>query len=102
MRGLVLLIVLLGGCTTMQKHPVAAAPPPAAQAACVDPANVPAEPPTVGQKFNGDAKHDLQILAPNALALRQWGEKLRGLLEPCLHTPAGEPARAAAVPSAKP
>jgi hypothetical protein len=60
---------------------------------------VPKEPPTVGQKFNGDAKHDLQILAPNALALRQWGEKLRGLLEPCLHAaPVAEPPAATDAP----
>lgn len=84
-----LAILLLGGCAAWQKHPVAAAPPAPTppQAACVDPSRVPAEPPMVGQKFNGDAKHDLQILAPNALALRQWGEKLRALLEPCLHPP---------------
>ena len=87
MKRLIPLVLLLtGGCAAMHKHPVATPPPAAvAAASCVDPSQVPTEPPTVGQKFNGDAKHDLQILAPNALALRQWGEKLRGLLEPCLH-----------------
>jgi hypothetical protein len=42
----------------------------------------------VGQKFNGDAKHDLQVLAPNAVALRQWGEQLQALLQGCLAEPA--------------
>lgn len=37
----------------------------------------------VGQKFNGDAKHDLQVLAPNAKALRDWGQQLRVLLRAC-------------------
>jgi hypothetical protein len=62
---------------------VAAPPPPAPRAACVDTSQIPDEPPMVGQKFNGDARHDLQILAPNALALRQWGEKLQTLLQRC-------------------
>ena len=34
----------------------------------------------VGQRFNGDAKHDLQVLAPNARALREWGQQLHALL----------------------
>lgn len=37
----------------------------------------------VGQRFNGDAKHDLQVLAPNAQALRDWGRQLRALLQAC-------------------
>jgi len=37
----------------------------------------------VGQRFNGDAKHDLQVLAPNAKALRDWGQQLRALLDGC-------------------
>jgi hypothetical protein len=71
-------------------------PPPSEAAACVDPTQIPAEPPMVGQKFNGDAKHDLQVLAPNAKALRDWGQQLRALLEAC------EPQPAAAGPAAKP
>jgi hypothetical protein len=42
----------------------------------------------VGQKFNGDAKHDLQVLAPNAKALRDWGQQLRALLDGCTPKPA--------------
>jgi len=80
-------LLLLGGCASPQKHPEAAALPPSASAPCVDPAQIPAEPPMVGQKFNGDAKHDLQVLAPNAKALRDWGQQLRVLLEACEPAP---------------
>ena len=50
--------------------------------ACVDPADIPQEPEQVGDQFNGDAKHDLQILAPSALELRKWGRELRALIVP--------------------
>jgi hypothetical protein len=60
--------------------------------ACIAPGEIPAEPPTVGQRFNGDAKHDLAILAPNAQALRKWGQDMRAMLERCAAAaaPAGE------------
>ena len=78
------LALLLGGCATTKPPIVVAATAPAATSApCVDPAHVPAEPPMVGSKFNGDARHDLQVLAPNAKALRDWGEQLRTLLQAC-------------------
>lgn len=51
--------------------------------ACVAPGEIPDEPPTVGQRFNGDAKHDLAILAPSAQALRKWGQDMRALLNRC-------------------
>jgi hypothetical protein len=94
--------LLLGGCAMFHKPPVvvAAAPPQPAPVACVDPAQIPDEPPMVGQRFNGDAKHDLQVLAPNARALREWGQQLRTLLDGC----APKPVETAAVtePAAKP
>ena len=84
LTGVAALALLLGGCAQMQAHPAAAAaPPPAVQKACVEPAQIPAEPPTVGAKFNGDAKHDLQVLAPNAKALRDWGQAMHAMLEAC-------------------
>ena len=83
----VLLAVLLGGCMELRGHPNIAEAPPPATAPCVDPAQIPLEPPMVGQKFNGDAKHDLQVLAPNAKALRDWGQQLRVLLEACEPAP---------------
>jgi hypothetical protein len=95
------LVLLLTGCSALQHHPaaVAAAPPPApAPAACVDAAAIPAEPPTVGSKFNGDAKHDLQVLAPNAQALRQWGEQMHKMLLGCA-AKAAAPAAADAKPA---
>ena len=89
------LTLLLGGCASLHHHPeaaVAATPPPAPEpVACVDPARIPAEPPMVGQRFNGDAKHDLQVLAPNARALREWGQQLHALLEACVPQPAETP-----------
>ena len=86
------LALLLGGCAGLQPHPAAvAATPPVARAACVDPGQIPAEPPMVGSKFNGDAKHDLQVLAPNAKALRDWGEQLHTLLQGCASKAAAAP-----------
>jgi hypothetical protein len=81
-----LALLLLGGCAALRPHPQAAAtvPPPAAvPTPCVDAAAIPAEPPMVGSKFNGDAKHDLQVLAPNAKALREWGEQMHAMLQGC-------------------
>jgi len=95
---IIVLTLLLGGCAAFQKPaPVVAAPPPPASeaVACVDPAQIPAEPAMVGQRFNGDAKHDLQVLAPNAKALRDWGQQLRALLDACAPKPAGTDAAAA-------
>jgi hypothetical protein len=50
----------------------------------------------VGQRFNGDAKHDLQVLAPNAKALRDWGQQLRALIDAC--TPKAPPTETPAAP----
>lgn len=51
---------------------------------CVDPARIPAEPPLVADRFNGNARHDLVILAESARDLRQWGQDMRALLETCV------------------
>jgi len=81
---IILLTLLLGGCAAFHEPaPVITPPPPPEPVACVDPAQIPAEPAMVGQRFNGDAKHDLQVLAPNAKALRDWGQQLRALLDGC-------------------
>ena len=92
-RLLPILVLALAACKTV--------PPPEPQiqhvfvpklVACVAPGEIPAEPPTVGQRFNGDAKHDLAILAPSAQALRKWGQDMRALLDRCAAagTPSGE------------
>ena len=92
-----LMLLLLGGCAALQKQPPAtAAPPKTVVAACIDASQIPPEPPMVGARFNGDAKHDLQVLAPNAKALREWGEQMRAMLTGCAANPA------AAAPAAKP
>jgi hypothetical protein len=40
---------------------------------CVDPKQIPRDQPPVGSQFNGDAKHDLEVLAPSPPAPREWG-----------------------------
>ena len=74
----------LAGCTTPEpqiqvQHAIVPAP-----VKCVDPTQIPKEPPRVSSQFNGDAKHDLEILAPSAQALREWGQQMRTLLERCV------------------
>ena len=60
---------------------------------CVDPRRIPPEPPLVAQRFNGNARHDLVILAENAQELRAWGQEMRTLLEMCVgKAPAEQPA----------
>ena len=49
---------------------------------CVKSSDVPAEPEQVGDQLNGDAVHDLGIVAPSALDLRKWGRSLRALIVP--------------------
>jgi hypothetical protein len=50
--------------------------------ACVSPEQVPPEPPHVTEQLDGDAVHDLGIVAPSALELRKWGETLYALIVP--------------------
>ena len=94
-RCLPLLVLALAACKTVPPPEVEIREVPVpTPVACLDPAEIPAEPPTVGQRFNGDAKHDLAILAPNAQALRKWGQDMRALLEKCAAAApaeAGEP-----------
>lgn len=49
---------------------------------CVKASDVPAEPEQVGDQLNGDAVHDLGVVAPSALELRKWGRSLRALIVP--------------------
>ena len=77
-------ILVLAGCKTPEaqvqvQHVIVPAP-----VKCVDPTQIPKEPPRVSSQFNGDAKHDLEVLAPSAQALRQWGQEMRDLLESCV------------------
>jgi hypothetical protein len=49
---------------------------------CVKASDVPAEPAQVGDQLNGDAVHDLGIVAPSTIELRKWGRELRALIVP--------------------
>ncbi len=46
-------------------------------------AEIAPEPEQVGDQLNGQAAHDLVIVAQSALALRIWGRGLRASLEAC-------------------
>ena len=81
-RSLLLLAALVGGCAHKQEVEIREVPVPT-PVACVEPGQIPAEPPRVSQRFNGNARHDLQILAENAQDLRAWGQELHTLLEGC-------------------
>lgn len=80
--------VLLGACAHPEPVVEVREVPVVTQVAmpvkCVNPADIPPEPGRVRQRFNGDARHDLEVLAPNAQALREWGQELRKLIENCV------------------
>ena len=81
---LIISALALAGCKTPEpkmqvQHVIVPAP-----VKCVDPNQIPREPPRVGSQFNGDAKHDLEILASSSQALREWGQEMRTLLERCV------------------
>lgn len=80
---LLILTVLVAGCAHQREVEIreVAVPTPVT---CVDPARIPQEPPRVAQRFNGNARHDLEILAGNAQELRSWGQEMRSLLELCV------------------
>jgi hypothetical protein len=50
---------------------------------CVDPEQVPAEPPRVGDQLTGRAVEDLLIVSESALLLRKWGQEMAALLRGC-------------------
>ena len=89
---LLLFLVTTTGCAHRQPEiqvrevirEVAVPTPVPTPVACVDRSAIPSEPKRVSDRFNGDARHDLQILAPNAQELRSWGQALRRLLDNCL------------------
>ena len=90
LRKAVLLGLLLAGCAHKEPAVEIREVPVITPISCVDPAEIPAEPPRVRQRFNGDARHDLEILAENAQALRQWGQDMRVLLDRCVVQTPGE------------
>jgi hypothetical protein len=82
-KRVVLLAVLVAGCAHKPPVEVREVPVPV-PVTCVDPSAIPAEPPRVAQRFTGNARRDLEILAESAQALRRWGREMRSLLEMCV------------------
>jgi len=78
-----LLAAAVAGCAHKPEVEIREVPVPT-PVTCVDPQRIPAEPPLVAQQFNGNARHDLVILAENAQDLRKWGQEMRALLEMCV------------------
>ena len=83
MKRALFLFVLLAGCTHKPEVQVREVIVPT-PVTCVDPRRIPAEPGRVSQRFTGNAKRDLEILAKNAQDLRTWGRQMRSLLEQCV------------------
>ncbi|HEU4651959.1 MAG TPA: hypothetical protein VFS49_11160 [Croceibacterium sp.] len=83
MKRTLLLAAALGGCAHKPEVAVREVPVPT-PVTCVDPRRIPEEPPRVANRFNGNARHDLVILADNAQDLRAWGQEMRTLLEMCV------------------
>ena len=83
MKRALLLTVALAGCAHQPKVEVREVPVPT-PVACVDPQTIPEEPPRVAQQLNGNARHDLVIVADSAQDLRSWGQALRALLDECV------------------
>lgn len=52
--------------------------------ACVDPKDVPAEPPRVGDQLTGDAVHDIGPVAASNLRLRAALDQAMALLKGCV------------------
>lgn len=50
---------------------------------CLAADQIPAEPATVGHMLNGNAAHDLSIVAAAALDLRAWGQEMASALRAC-------------------
>lgn len=83
MKRALFLVVMLAGCASKPEVQVREVLVPT-PVTCVDAKRIPAEPPRVAQRFNGNAKHDLELLAENAQDLRAWGQEMRTLLEQCV------------------
>jgi hypothetical protein len=82
-KRILLLVAALAGCAHEPEVEIREVPVPT-PVTCVDPRRIPPEPPLVAQQFNGNARHDLVILAENAQELRKWGQEMRSLLEMCV------------------
>lgn len=84
MKRIILFSLMLAGCTHPEPVVEVREVPVISPVRCVDPSRIPPEPRRVSNRFNGDARHDLEILAGNARELRKWGQDMRALLEQCI------------------
>jgi len=50
---------------------------------CLPLDQIPPEPAQVGSQLNGNAAHDLSIVAASALELRAWGQEMASALKAC-------------------
>lgn len=90
--GIFAITLALTACATGQQQGIRTTLVPSpTPVACVDPAQVPAEPPSVASQLTGDAVHDLGIVAASALDLRAYGRTLRALIVPGCETVASKP-----------
>lgn len=101
MKRVALLTLLLAGCAHPEPVVEVREVPVISPVRCVDPSKIPPEPRRVSNRFNGDARHDLEVLAVSARDLRKWGQDMRALLEPCIGKPP-EQATQPAQPGAQP
>ncbi|RPF70433.1 hypothetical protein [Aurantiacibacter spongiae] len=50
---------------------------------CLPADRIPDEPPLVAPHLTGDPAHDIAIIAPSALLLRDWGRQMHAALVAC-------------------
>lgn len=50
---------------------------------CIKPGQIPKAPPKIGNLMNGDAQHDLNLVAASAVRLRAYGDVLLALVTGC-------------------
>ena len=85
MRAIIASLLLLSACKTtpgpvevrVQRVLVPISQP------CIKPSQIPKAPPRIGDQLNGDAQHDLNLVAASAVRLRAYGDVLLALLVAC-------------------
>lgn len=77
----VALVALLGGCAARTAPPRIVEVPVAQP--CLPAERIPAAPVLDRTALDGNATHDLDLVAAHALALKDWGETLRAALLAC-------------------
>lgn len=75
---ILVLALLLAGCASSGPKVVRVPVP----VTCVQ-GEIPPEPPTVADRLDGNAEHDIGIIAASALRLRAWGRELSAIVKGC-------------------